>query len=417
VLFNGNPLLRFDAYYVLSDALDLPNLGPRSNAYLRYLLQRYLFGIRSAVSPAHSAAERAWFVLYAPASFVYRVSLSVLIVLWIAAQSVALGVLAGLWIVLTLLIRPIVSGIRFLLESRSLINRRVRATFASVGLACAFAVFVWQIPFPYASVAQGVVWLPEHARIRAATDGFIERILVSDGERVERDQPLLVLKDPKLVTERERLSAQLASLDVELQAALTTSPVRAQSLNEQIERVKAELGEIERRLASLTVLSPADGLLVMPKQQDTLSGFVGKGAILAHVLTSEDISIRVAVPHQDAVLIRERVNHVEVRLAESALEELQGRIVREVPATTHTLPSSALGDHGGGAFTTDPADSNGLQTLEPVVLFDVNLPDKSIDRIGGRAWVRFDHGFEPLAARGSRALRQLLLKHFEVEQS
>ena len=51
VLFNGNPLLRFDGYYVLSDLLDVPNLGPRSNAYVAYLAQRYLLKIENAVSP------------------------------------------------------------------------------------------------------------------------------------------------------------------------------------------------------------------------------------------------------------------------------------------------------------------------------------------------------------------------------
>ena len=45
LLFNGNPLLRFDGYYVLSDILEIPNLGKRANRYIGYLIQRYLFGV------------------------------------------------------------------------------------------------------------------------------------------------------------------------------------------------------------------------------------------------------------------------------------------------------------------------------------------------------------------------------------
>ena len=57
VLFNGNPLLRFDGYYIFADALDIPNLGTRANKYFGYLFQRYLFGVRDAASPADTPYE------------------------------------------------------------------------------------------------------------------------------------------------------------------------------------------------------------------------------------------------------------------------------------------------------------------------------------------------------------------------
>src|SRR6185503_545443 len=57
LLFNGNPLLRFDGYYVLADAIEIPNLGTRANRYLGYLFQRYVLGVPDAESPAQSAGE------------------------------------------------------------------------------------------------------------------------------------------------------------------------------------------------------------------------------------------------------------------------------------------------------------------------------------------------------------------------
>ena len=57
LLFNGNPLLRFDGYYVFVDALEIPNLGNRSNKYLGYLMQKYLFSSKDAESPAAENAE------------------------------------------------------------------------------------------------------------------------------------------------------------------------------------------------------------------------------------------------------------------------------------------------------------------------------------------------------------------------
>src|SRR5206468_1584659 len=57
VLFNGNPLLRFDGYYVLADLLEIPNLADRAKRYLTYLLLRYPFGVSDAPSPATAAGE------------------------------------------------------------------------------------------------------------------------------------------------------------------------------------------------------------------------------------------------------------------------------------------------------------------------------------------------------------------------
>jgi putative peptide zinc metalloprotease protein len=71
-----------------------------------------------------------------------------------------------------------------------------------------------------------------------------------------------------------------------------------------------------------------------------------------------------------------------------------------------------LSDRAGGRQVTDPADKDSVQTLEPVFLVDLILPRDATRRVGGRAWVHFEHGAEPLAWQWGRRLRQLLLKHF-----
>jgi putative peptide zinc metalloprotease protein len=83
-----------------------------------------------------------------------------------------------------------------------------------------------------------------------------------------------------------------------------------------------------------------------------------------------------------------------------------------VPAATAVLPTAALGDRAGGPVATDPADQDGLRTLEPVFLFDVQLAATPLQRVGGRALVRFDHGARPVGVQWHRRLHQLLLKQF-----
>jgi len=73
LLFNANPLLRFDGYYILSDMLEIPNLNQRSKQYLYYLVRKYAWRVRNPISPAHNTGERGWFFFYAIAATVYRV--------------------------------------------------------------------------------------------------------------------------------------------------------------------------------------------------------------------------------------------------------------------------------------------------------------------------------------------------------
>jgi hypothetical protein len=83
LLFNGNPLLRFDAYYVLSDLIEIPNLAVRARNYLYYVVKRYVWSLRRIQNPAYSLGERIWFLTYGPASTVYRIFISIRILLFL----------------------------------------------------------------------------------------------------------------------------------------------------------------------------------------------------------------------------------------------------------------------------------------------------------------------------------------------
>ena len=97
LLFNGNPLLRFDGYYVLADALEIPNLGTRANKYLGYLVQRYLFGRARRGVPGRLAGRARWFVVYGIAAFIYRMFIMFAIILYIGGKFFAIGVLLAIW--------------------------------------------------------------------------------------------------------------------------------------------------------------------------------------------------------------------------------------------------------------------------------------------------------------------------------
>ena len=81
LLLNGNPLLRYDGYYVLADWLEVPNLGQQSQALLNRLMSWFFLGIVQPADRSLPRRSRGLLVAYAVVSALYR-WLVVLSILW-----------------------------------------------------------------------------------------------------------------------------------------------------------------------------------------------------------------------------------------------------------------------------------------------------------------------------------------------
>ncbi|MGQ0656812.1 MAG: hypothetical protein ACT4NU_01760, partial [Chromatiales bacterium] len=148
LVVNGNPLLRFDAYYILTDLIGIQNLAPRATRYLAYLCQRYLFGVRDLPSPVCARGERAWFLCYGIASFCYRCVVLGALVWLIAGKYFFIGVLIAIWAAATQLFWPLLRSLKFVAVSPLLAARRWRACTATVVLAALATAPLFAVPMP-----------------------------------------------------------------------------------------------------------------------------------------------------------------------------------------------------------------------------------------------------------------------------
>ncbi|TAK46587.1 MAG: hypothetical protein EPO27_07610 [Betaproteobacteria bacterium] len=415
LLFNGNPLLRFDGYYVLADGLEIPNLGTRANKYLGYLAQRYLFGVPDAHSPAESRGERIWMVLYGLASFAYRVFIMFVIVLFIASKFFVIGILLAIWAVATQVVMPVAKQIAFLANSPTIRRQRGRAVAISVALVAGTLGLVFLVPAPSWTRAEGVVWVPEEAQVRAGTEGFVERLLAPVDSPVVRGQPLIEARDPLLPTQVAVLVAQLEELKAKYESLLLDDRVQAALVREEMVTATAALERTRQREAELTLRSSSGGRFIVPNAADLPGRFVSKGQLVGYVVEPKELTVRVAVDQDDIAQVRQRIRAVEVMLAAWGAEPLPAKIRREVPGASTQLPTAALGSAGGGLFAVDPRDRQGVTTLARIFQLELALPaEVRSSYLGARVFVRFDHGFEPVGVQAYRAFRRLLLRHFDV---
>jgi putative peptide zinc metalloprotease protein len=413
VLFNGNPLLRFDGYYILADLLQLPNLRQRSTQYLGHLVETRVFNVQKAEIEA-TPSERRWFVFFAIASFIYRNFVILAIALFIATKYFVIGVILALWVLVGAIVVPLARGLYFLVANTRLRRHRVRALTISSAVIGGTAALFLMVPVPLWTMAEGVTWAPEDTQVRVATDGFVTRVVAEPGSFVRRGHTLIESDDPELRPRIRFLEAQLQLLEVRARAARMDDRVQWELVQEEIASVAAELEHARRRHEELTIVSPADGVFNIAVAQDLPERYFRKGQPLGYVLPVSEPTIRVLVSQSDIDLVRSRTERVRVRLAGRPYVTYDAIIQREVPAGSNRLPNPALSSAGGGKVAVDPHDSSQQVTLDKWFEFELTIPETRVHAMGERAYVRFEHAAEPLAMRLYRSVRQLFLRRFTV---
>ncbi len=415
LVFNGNPLLRYDAYYILADLIEIPNLAARSAQYWRYLIERYILGMGDVQPPEVSRAEKAWFLFYGFASTIYRVFVTFVIALFIAKQFFVIGVLLAAWAVGAMMVFPIFKAVRQLVSGPRFHKNRARAITMVTAILVGLGGILFAVPVPAHSYAEGVLWLPDEAVLRAGASGFVNDFVVQPGTHVTAGASLIQLDDPVFKSQARRQEGKVAELQAEYTAQFVADLAKAQIVHDQLDSEQANLARIRERGADLIVRAKTDGIFIAPQTQDMPGRFYRKGELLGYVIGEVRPIVRVVVPQEAVDRVRRNTSRVRVRLVDHPEVALDGRVLREVPAGDEMLPSAALAVEGGGEIGTDPRGTKGPKALQRVFQFDIELDGISpADHFGERVWVRFEHRSEPLAMQWYRSIRLLFLSALNV---
>ena len=207
----------------------------------------------------------------------------------------------------------------------------------------------------------------------------------------------------------------MRELRLRLDAMHVADRAEAKIIKERLSHAEADLDLTRRRADDLVVRSPAAGRFYLPKPQDLPGRFLRRGAVLAYITDPGNPAVRVLIPQDVVDIIRHRTQGIEVRFAGRIGEVYRAKVERAVPAASTRLPNLAFSTQGGGEIALDPEVADSGMALDSFFQFELSLEEAvELPGIGGRAYVRFDHGSEPLAWRLYRNLRQLFLRQFHV---
>jgi putative peptide zinc metalloprotease protein len=413
VIFNANPLLRYDGYYILADFLEIPNLQFRSQEYCMGLIKRHIFRIK-ARQPLPPPGQRLWLFFYGIASSIYRVFVGIVIILVVTWKVPVLGVLMALAGVATWLIVPVVKLVRYLALDPELHRKRTGATAFSIGMAALVIIVVGLIPFWVHYQGEGVTEASLRDVLHAETPGFVTQVNVDDGQHVKKGDILLVCRTIDLDAAIAQTQAELRHWELMETQGRVEDPSRGNSAEAAVAALQNQLADEMRRQRSLTVRAPFDGVVVAPHIRDLEGKFVQRGEELAMVAQTDQLLVRLVLDQSDAELMQlPTYPSAQIRMVGDVSDVLKSTDIRVLPAAQPNLPHPSLGYLGGGEVQTDPQDPTKpmVRQFEIWVTLDNKIGPNGKPKFypGQKADVRFwlDQK-HPLFWQWSRRLMQLI---------
>ncbi|HWW03224.1 MAG TPA: biotin/lipoyl-binding protein [Candidatus Acidoferrum sp.] len=415
LVFNLNPLLRFDGFYILSDLLEIPNLSQRASQQLRHLWEHYVFGVKDSSSPALTRREAAWLVVYGIASGIYRVIVFTGVLLLVADRFLILGLIMAAVCAVSWVTVPTVKFVRYLTTSPRLQRVRPRACGITAALAAVLLLLLALIPFPNHFRAPGIVQAEERTDVINDVAGVVQKLLVESGNRVSSGQPLLQLTNRELELNLADAQGLFSEAEARFREALSKTNADLKPLASRLESVGERLAKLKADEAALTVRARHDGVWVAPRARDSVGRRLERGMLLGLVVNPGSFEFVATVAQTDAdAAFAQQPHQGQVRLRGQAGSVVEVSAWKVVPGGKQTLPSPALGWAAGGEVPVAPSEPE--KAKEP--FFEIHahlLPAAEVALLHGRSGtIRFKLQPEPLLPRWYRRLAQLLQKRYQL---
>lgn len=412
LLFNLNPLMKFDGYFIFIDLLEKPNLSTRATQLVNTLAKKWLLGVKLA-SPAWDEGDTWLWLAYGLASLVWRVL--IFITLLIGASMLFRG--GGLVLAFIALLFWAVP----LLYSLGSVFKKDQAGEPAVWwpalwrctLAAAVLVAVAVVPFRVAIKAPGVIEAAHEVILRAEGPGFLTAIHARDGDVVKAGAPLVTLENPELELQLQDLAIEHRRQDLKRRMLRLDSPVAEYEAEMAVlaslrKQYLEQLGYVE----TLDITATQGGRVVAPQLPRMRGRYLRTGDEIVRLVDPAAVEILIPISQDDVDYFRRHLGHaVEVyfegrlRTGEGKLQRISGRAVTsmEHPALT-TLAGGPLavkprGGGGGGGG----GESDAYELAQPYFWGAITLPEDAAADIRPGERVRVKFRSEQYKSLGTRA--------------
>ena len=415
VLFNANPLLRFDGYYILCDILDIPNLHIQSRKHLQHMIEKYAFGYRYSSTPARNIKEGFWFIFFGLSSGIYKIIVFVTIIFFVADKFLIVGMIIALICIFSWCIVPFYRLLIYLISSPKLAKTRFKAIAVCTGFIIFILIFFSVIPFSNSFKASGIMESATIVSVFNDTAGYVEKVMIPSGSRVDIAMPILKLYDPELNIEIKSMRAQEAEILAIKKRAILMARADLGVIKKRLDTIQFRLKLLQERQSNLIIIAKKSGVWVSPESNELLGTWLSRGRHIGDIIDLEKFRFSAVVTQEESAnLFQDKIQNARVRIYGQADQNIDIRQYKIIPFEQTRLPSPALGWHVGGEVPTSLKDQTGLEAAESFFLIDADLIiKKNISFLHGRSGkIRFSLPSETLYEQMSQYLQQLFQKRY-----
>jgi putative peptide zinc metalloprotease protein len=386
LVFNANPLMRFDGYFILSDLLAIPNLYQEGSKLVGRQTRRFFYGDVSG-EPQKLGGPTWLLAVYGWLTTVWRAVVCVSLVVVASTLFHGAGVAIAAVGVVSWYGRPLFEIVGEMRNQYA----QCRAAFrraVCLGSAVAIAVvslLCW-MPAPVRVSVPGIVEFADVVQLRSTTSGFIEEVLVSDGQRVNAGDVLMVLRNDDVSNIYHGLQLEIEQSRLRHRIGLDRHDIAAAQVeNRNRLSLEEKLVEARRRFEGLTVRAPISGTAIRRSLDQTLGTYVAEGETLLSVGNQDSKELVVSVAQSDFDTVVPFVGkRVHVRVGSN--DRFAATLTRLEPRASSELPHAALAATEGGSLavrnSTDSGENHPVLT-ESRFRGVVSIPTDSTDLLFG----------------------------------
>jgi putative peptide zinc metalloprotease protein len=358
VLFNLNPLMRYDGYYLFSDLLGVFNLQQRATRFLGDWVSHLALGSRRPTD-RYRTSERWIFGLYGPCAFAYRVLLAFAVTGMVALRWPGAGLLLGSIFAWSLLLRPLLRLLQQLWNGQENAALRLRSRLVAVGAFVIAPLVLGLVPISFSVVAPGILDPRTRESVRAPHSGFVGTVVAGNGQHVQPGDLLCTLRNPEMEMRRVRLSGELAAEMVSLDAVELADNTQAAMHKARLGYLRASLDEIDKRLQAMAVAAGEEGTVASALDMDFDGRFLQQGEELFQI-QSEHRFVRIMLTEQAVSRARLQIGSAaEVRWTCQPDAPVTA-VVREIRrvASRFEVPAALTMLGGGDVYVQQRGDSD-----------------------------------------------------------
>ena len=366
LLFNANPLMRFDGYFVLSELLDIPNLATRGRHWTQRALSWVVSGTRQ-LKPAGLSTREEWIVAaYGVAAMVWQVVVAAGLLVGASAMFKGGGLALAAVAALTWVAVPVWRFVAALGSSAGGGAARWLRFALRFAVLAGVPVAVLLVPFHRAVTSPGVVELADTQELRVECPGFVEKVLVRDGEMAVRGQVLLELRNDEAASSLARSRIDLAQQELRARMAYAHGEVSAfQAEEAKSQSLRTVIAVRESYLATMQIRAPMDGRVTNRKLAQMAGTFLATGDEALRIGRAAGSDVKIAVSQEDEPHWREAAGRPLRAKIEGRGGAFDAELVRLEPQATRELIDPALTALAGGPLALrrndDPAAARGAE--------------------------------------------------------